>query len=267
MIRHSFSVFDGIGEKLEGRLWDGGILTWDDFVGADTLPSISRKRSDLIKETILFFSEELQRRNPEPFHTFLRPREHWRLFEIFRSDAACLDIETNGLPPRSGGKVTVVGIGNGNDCRCLVRGEDLTLENLQEELSRYRLLITFFGSSFDIPFLKRVFPGLRVEIPHFDICFGARRVGLKGGLKKLETIMGIERGEEVLGMDGYEAVLLWRQWLKGRRDALDLLLQYNREDTINLLPLAEKVYGLLRESTGIDNYLNGSSAGSRKVEV
>ncbi len=61
-------------------------------------------------------------------------------------------------------------------------------------------------------------------------------------------------------MNGYDAVLLWRRWLRGDSRALELLLQYNREDTVNLLPLAERIYKLLRASTGIEEFLNGNGS-------
>jgi len=260
MIRHTFSVLDGVGERLERKLWSEGVLTWDDFVREDPVPFISRQKSTVMKETILYFSEELNRSNPEPFKSFLRQREHWRLFDTFRSDIVCLDIETNGLPPDRGGNVTVVGIYDCREWRYLIKGESLTPERLQDELSGYKLLVTFFGSTFDIPFLEKCFPGFRLGMPHFDICYGARSVGLKGGLKKLEVSSGLSRAEDVKGMNGYDAVLLWRRWLRGDSRALELLLQYNREDTVNLLPLAERIYKLLRASTGIEEFLNGNGS-------
>ncbi len=263
MIRHTFSVLDGIGERLERRLWGQGLLTWDDFIDAGSVPFISEERGAVLRETILYFREELLRYNHEPFYTFLRSRDHWRLFDVFRSDAVCLDIETNGLPPGRGGRVTVVGLYDGRHWRCLIDGVDLTAERLEAELSGYRLLITFFGSSFDLPFLRRCFPGFRPRLPHFDVCFGARRVGIRGGLKRIEAAFGLSRSEDVRGMDGYDAVLLWRRWLKGSTGALDLLLRYNREDTVNLLFLAERIYALLRASTGIEEFLNTSGHGPR----
>ncbi|MEW6214257.1 MAG: ribonuclease H-like domain-containing protein [Nitrospirota bacterium] len=64
--------------------------------------------------------------------------------------------------------------------------------------------------------------GLRFDILHFDLCFGARRIGLKGGLKRLELCFGIQRREEVRGMGGYDAVLLWEEAKRGNSRALDL---------------------------------------------
>lgn len=257
MIRHTFSTLDGIGSSLERRLWSHGITSWDDFIGTGNIPFISPRRIDTMRESIRYLKEELQCLNPEPFAAFIKQREHWRLFEVFGAEPLCLDIETNGLPAGRGGVVTMVGLYDGTKYRPLIRGENLTPENLQQELSCGKILITFFGSSFDLPFLKRSFPELKIDIPHFDLCFGARRSGLRGGLKRLEGVFGLTRDEDIIGLDGYDAVLLWRQWLGGRESALDLLIRYNRDDTMNLLPLARDVYNLLKRSTGIEQYING----------
>jgi len=189
------------------------------------------------------------------FACTVKRRDHWRLFDIFKKDSVCLDIETNGLMPGSGGVVTVVGIYDGFDYKCFVRHKNLTAENIMEEISRYKYLITFYGAVFDIPYLLRAMPGLKFEIPHFDICFGTRRLGFRGGLKKLETELGIARDETVKDMDGYDAVKLWEYAQRGSSDSLELLKLYNKEDTVNLSAIAEIVYQRLRLQTGIEEYL------------
>jgi uncharacterized protein YprB with RNaseH-like and TPR domain len=186
--------------------------------------------------------------------------EHWRLFDVFKNDAVCLDIETNGLSPNAGGYVTLVGMYNGGGYKCFLRGENLTTDALNEELSKYKYLITFFGSVFDIPFLKSCFRGLKIDIPHFDLCFGARRIGLRGGLKKIEPYFGIQRHDEVKDMDGYDAVLLWQEAERGCCRALNLLMRYNREDTVNLFGIADTIYKRLKVLTGIEEYLNKSTS-------
>lgn len=260
MIRSSFCILDGIGEKLERRLWGEGILTWDDFRDAEELPVCTKERKRLFDESLFRFQEELEAGNASFFSSSMKRREHWRLFDFFGQEAVCLDIETNGLQPYAGGYVTVVGLYDGYDYTCLVRGRDLTLENLQRELDRYKFLITFYGAGFDIPFLLRSFRGLRFSIPHFDLCFGGKRIGLEGGLKKLEADLGIEREEEVQGLNGYDAVRLWEHARRGSLEALNLLVQYNREDTVNLMGIASTLYGMLRQSTGIEEYLPGGNA-------
>jgi uncharacterized protein YprB with RNaseH-like and TPR domain len=256
MIRNTFSLLDGIGQRLERRLWGEGILTWSDFINTDNLQFINPQRKRLMDDVLFYAHNELLSGNARYFAGNLRKNEHWRLFDVFKEDAVCLDIETNGLPYGRGGYVTLVGMYDGEDYKCFIRGENLTAEALSEELSIYKYLITFYGSVFDIPFLYNSIQGLRFDIPHFDLCFGARRVGLKGGLKKLETYLEIQRDEEVRGMNGYDAVLLWESAKRGNSRALDLLMLYNKEDTVNLFSIADIIYKRLKASTGIEEYLD-----------
>lgn len=257
MIRSTFSILNGIGEKLERRLWRNGILTWEDFLGASGPDFIHPERKRHYDVFLSAALAELGRGNSGYFTETVSRREHWRLFETFRGEAVCLDIETNGYMPGSGGYVTVVGLYDGCGYRCFIRGENLSADNLLDALSGYKYLITFYGSVFDIPFLERSIPGFRLGIPHFDLCFGAKRLGWKGGLKRLEETLGIERQEAVQGMDGFDAVILWNQAKRGSAEALDLLVTYNREDTVNLAGIAEVLYRNLRASTGIEEYAQG----------
>ncbi|MEC4675446.1 MAG: ribonuclease H-like domain-containing protein [Nitrospirota bacterium] len=256
MIKNTFCILDGIGEKLEKRLWKEGVLTWDDFTDADELLGFAPETKRLFDESLLQDSTELSTGNAEYFFRRLKRREHWRLFDFFREDAVCLDIETNGLQPNHGGYVTVVGLYDGYDYKCFVRGENLTVENLNTELKKYKCLITFYGAAFDIPFLLKTFNGVQFNIPHFDLCFSVKRLGFKGGLKKLEQDLGIERDESVRGLDGYDAVKLWELAKRGSSEALDRLINYNREDTVNLMQIANILYERLRELTGIEEYLS-----------
>ncbi|MCL5023972.1 MAG: ribonuclease H-like domain-containing protein [Nitrospirae bacterium] len=255
MIRNSFSILNGIGEKLERRLWRTGILTWDDFIHAGDIHFICPDRKVLFDSSLVTASRKLEERDALFFARSLRRREHWRLFETFRDSVLYLDIETNGYQPDRGGYVTVVGLYDGFDAKCLVAGENLTADNLNRELSQYKYLVTFYGTSFDIPFLQKTFPGVKFDIPHFDLCFAAKRLGINGGLKKIETLFNIERDHEVKGMDGYDAVRLWELAKRGKEEARRLLLSYNREDTVNLQRIAGILYDRLKQSTGIEEHL------------
>lgn len=255
MIRNTFCILDGIGEKRERRLWREGILTWEDFARADELLGFSRERKRQFDENLAHDTVELEAGNARYFARTIKRREHWRLFDIFKDDAVCMDIETNGYQPGFGGYVTCVGFYDGFDYRCLLRGDDLTAENINRELSRYKCLVTFYGAAFDVPFMLRSFRGLTFDIPHFDLCFAAKRLGFKGGLKKLEHEFGIEREESVRGLDGYDAVKLWDLARRGSHQALETLIKYNREDTVNLMMMAHVFYEKLRHLTGIEEYL------------
>ena len=255
MISNSFSILSGIGGKLEQRLWSHGILSWDDFLGADAEGLLSLARKATYDDMLSSHSERLRSLDAEYFSEAVKNSEHWRLYDAFGSQAVCLDIETNGKPLGAGGYVTCVGLYDGSDFKYLLRGEGLSAESLMHELSNYKYLITFYGSVFDMPFLAGGLPGFQSGMPHFDLCFGARRLGMRGGLKKIEVAMGIERPGDTVGMNGYDAVLLWERARRGDGRALELLVKYNREDTVNLWRIAHRVYGGLRDSTGIGRYL------------
>ena len=255
MIRHTFSILNGIGGKIERRLWESGILTWDDFLGAGDIRFLGPEKKALYDCSLSVAARKLEERDAPFFANSVKRREHWRLFETFHGEALYLDIETNGFQPGCGGYVTVVGLYDGYEWRSLVAGENLTAENLNRELSGYKCLVTYYGVSFDVPFLLRTFPGVRFDMPHFDLCFAAKYLGFSGGLKKLEISLGIERDEDVRGMDGYDAVKLWETARRGSDEARRLLLTYNREDTVNLFRIAEILYRGLKQSTGIEEYL------------
>jgi len=152
---------------------------------------------------------------------------------------AYLDIETC-----AGGAVTVVGIyREDRGLRQLVGGE-ITDVTVCEALEGVETLCTFNGDRFDLPILERqVRLDLRKQFASLDLLRECRRVGLKGGLKRLEERFGIAR--HTRGMSGWDALQLWARYEgEGDREALHLLLEYNREDVMNLVQLERIVVGV-----------------------
>ncbi|MCJ7752139.1 MAG: ribonuclease H-like domain-containing protein, partial [Armatimonadetes bacterium] len=133
--------------------------------------------------------------------------------------------------------------------RIYTKGEDL--QDFAEDISEYSLLVTFFGTCFDVPFLLRRFPQLAFDHLHIDLCWALRRLGLTGGLKHIERQLGVPRSPETENHDGWDAVRLWREWERGSRESLDRLKAYNREDIVNLERLMHYAYDHLRTKTGI----------------
>ncbi len=267
MIRNTFLLLDGIGEKRERRLWKEGVLNWEDFFLCSEILDIYGEKKKVYDEFLYRASEALEAGDFLFFSKNLKKREHWRLFDEFLQHALCLDIETNGFNPEKGGYVTVVGLYSIRGYKALIRGENLSEESLQEALSEYKYLITFYGSIFDIPFLKKEFPTLQIEnLPHFDLFFAGKRLGIQGGLKKLESLFLIERKEEIKGLNGYDAVKFWNSYLKGNSESLELLISYNKADTENLFKLGKIFYEMLRTQAGIEEYLkNGTKRNSHKI--
>ncbi len=250
MLRRSFVLLSGIGAKTEKTLWTSGVHTWEAFLEAtpDRLPSRAKRRYDDHARQLEMAREHLENKHTTPFQRWLPQGESWRLLRELEEDAMFLDIETTGLSYPDG-RTTVVGYHLPREgTRLFVRGQDLTANAVQEALDEAGILVTFNGKRFDVPFLEREF-GVTVDVPHVDLMYGFRKVGISGGLKSIEKELGLARADEIDGVSGYEAVKMWRRWERGDRDALERLLTYNRADVENMVPLAREAYGRLRSAT------------------
>ncbi|RMH37617.1 MAG: exonuclease [Nitrospirae bacterium] len=241
MLSSTFIFLKGIGEATERRLWECGIHSWEHFLAAPAIPGIPPARKALYDRELERAIKALDARNARYFARLLKPRDHWRLFDTFRQTTAYVDIETTGAPAGQG-SITVVGLYGKQGMKTFIHGESLDEAHLADEIASYDLLVTFYGSGFDLPFLRTQFPSLTLDHAHFDLCFAARRLGYRGGLKALEHHFGLARPSAIQGLTGWDAVELWRAWQAGDRTARNTLLAYNEADTKNLETLAEYVY-------------------------
>ncbi len=242
MLRQTFLHVPGVGYRTEERLWHCGVESWDD-VGTTKAGVLSPRLRSRLEDEIGASEDALRRGRYRYFSVRLPPREHWRTWPEFRGDAAFLDIETTGLDIGRDA-LTVVGVYDGRRKRSFIRG--VNLEALPQALEDRRLLVTFNGARFDLPFLRRAFPRMRLDQLHLDLVDPLHRLGYWGGLKRIERRLGIERSDETAGMGGFDAVRLWAAYEAGDDDALDTLVAYNREDVVNLEPLAEFAYTGMR---------------------
>ena len=156
---------------------------------------------------------------------------------------AYLDIETTGLSP-SDCMVTVVGIYicNGDNTRVIqLVGKDITADSLLGSLDGVSIIYTYNGSRFDLPFIRDCLGTNLAQIfPHHDLMYDCWQNNLYGGLKSVERQLGIER--RLTDMNGYEAVRLWWKYVDSfDLDALNKLLEYNKEDVLNLKALRVKL--------------------------
>jgi uncharacterized protein YprB with RNaseH-like and TPR domain len=236
-IENSFIPVDGVGEQTERSLWETGITHWDAFDRS----AVGARQAENIESFIADASERLDDGDARFFREQFPSGSHWRCYENFREEACFLDIETTGLDQQYH-DVTVVGVHSPGDTDVMVAGRDLTAERLQRRLDDAKLLVTFNGKRFDVPFLEESFD-VDVDVPHVDLMYPCRRLGLTGGLKAIEEETGIERDRPDLS--GEDAVRLWREYERGDDGALETLVSYNRDDTENLRLLADHVTDLL----------------------
>jgi len=241
MLEHTFIHIPGIGPKTEQSLWQQGITTWKVFLERKT-PVFSPGKEKIARDVL---NASVSHCGDARFFCDLLPaREMWRLFEAFREKAVYLDIETNG-GRQDVHEITVIGIFDGTNVRTFVNGRNL--EEFETAVSEYDLIITFNGTTFDLPFIRRAFPGISLPPAHIDLRFVLNRLGYRGGLKKIEKDLGIQRAPSIDGLNGYDAVMLWNvyEW-EGDTDALDRLIQYNRADIVNLEPLMVLAFAAMK---------------------
>ncbi len=150
---------------------------------------------------------------------------------------AYLDIETSFR-----GEVTVVGVMRPDSGTVQLVAPAVSAESLSEVLAGVDTICTYNGEGFDLPVLGRA-TGINMlrDFRSVDLALQCRRVNLRGGLKAVETTLGIPR--VVRGLSGYDAMLLWDRWTTGSREALETLLGYNRDDVVNLALLERRLRG------------------------
>ncbi|MFZ5586487.1 MAG: ribonuclease H-like domain-containing protein [Thermodesulfobacteriota bacterium] len=243
MLTRSFIHLPGVGPRRELAIWRAGVADWAGFLerGRDLLPRAVYERGRPVVEASLAALERPG--GLSELAGLFPPAEHWRFHPHFRRIVA-LDIETGGAADDWGG-VTVVGLYDGQRVEQYVADSNMWL--LNDAMKGYDVVLTFAGSTFDLPVLRQVFPNLFVPPIHIDLRWLLARLGLKGGLKRIERLLGISRPPEVAGLGGYDALLLWQRHLAGEPGALDALLAYNAQDVVNLPPLLEWGVGRLRE--------------------
>ena len=163
--------------------------------------------------------------------------------EMEQTLEAYLDIETTGLSPYDS-EITVIGIylcnGAYTDFNQLI-GNDISAQSILEALNGVGTIFTYNGSRFDLPFIhSRLGINLTETFQHHDLMYDCWNRNLYGGLKVVEAQLGIER--KLTETNGYEAVRLWWRYVESfDLDALNTLLEYNKEDVVNL----KKLKGLL----------------------
>ena len=156
---------------------------------------------------------------------------------------AYLDIETS-----FDGAITVVGVYRKDLGLVQLVGEQVTAANLAQALEGVDTICTYNGSRFDLPVLRRCL-GVCLEETYrsHDLMYDCWRQGLYGGLKGVERQLGI--GRQTQDIDGWDAMRLWQAYADwGDEEALTVLLDYNREDVLNLLVLEHCLAALPEEA-------------------
>ncbi len=249
MIQNSFIHLPGIGVKRERLFWKEGILSWDDFINKTT-----QLQSKLDNNKILYCIKtslnKLKKNEVSYFYNNLPSSEEWRLFKEFQNHCLYLDIETNGGDSFSG-FITTIATFDGDDIKYYVNGENL--DDFVTDVLDYKILITYNGKAFDIPFIENYF-NIQLNHAQIDLRYILASLGFRGGLKSCEQQLGLKR-YGLDGVDGYFAIHLWNDYYyNANQKALETLLAYNIEDCINLEKLMQISYNRKIDSLGFENF-------------
>ena len=236
MISEVFTHCPGIGPKTEKKLKRNGIASWDDLLHADHIP-FSGERKKRITDTVAKSLEAHKKGDIGFFISSFPVREHWRILREYFHAATFFDIETTGLSWYES-HATVISAFHRGELRTFVHGKNL--DDFLQLCDESRLLVSFNGNCFDMPFLEHTFnvPALG---QHVDLRWIAYHAGYRGGLKIIEKSLGIERPREISCIDGFEAVNLYHRWMAGDDSSLATLIRYCSADAVAAYLVARKL--------------------------
>lgn len=233
MIKACFNIFNGISNSGERNLWDHGILTWQYFEKCFNIP-LNKSKVDSIRGQIKEGIIALEYCVVDWFLARLKGVDKLRVIHDF--NPIYLDIETTGLTKRD--SITLITTHDGYETNTYIRGQNLFL--FLSEIPKIKILITYNGAKFDLPFIRREF-GISLSVPHIDLMEIMHSCGMYGGQKICEKILGIYRNKDQ-SITGKDAVLLWEKYKRGSENSLKQLLDYNIRDTTAMKELAHWAY-------------------------
>jgi uncharacterized protein len=236
----SFRHIRGIGGMRERQLWLRGISSWEALPAAVGI--LAPRLDELLRAGVAESRTRLAARDLDFFARALPETEHWRLLPHVIDDAGFVDVETAE-------DVTVVGILDRDGPRSFVRGRDL--EQFPVRAASWRAIVTFNGTAFDLPQLRRLFPAWTPPATHVDLCILLHRLGESGGLKEIEPRLGLHRPPHLLPLRAADSVWLWHAQRAGDRTALRRLLEYNLHDAFHLRPIAQIAYNRMLRRAGM----------------
>ena len=227
-----------IGPVRLALLREVGVRSWPDVLAfADRLPKSFRQR--LFEESCRCLAA-LECGDIRFFVDRFASQDQWRILTHFIDSVSFFDIETMGLEYDA----PITTIACWHDGRLLTFVEHENLDEFLALLDEVKLLASFNGSSFDVPRVLDAFHIPQLPCPHVDLRWSCYHKGLRGGLKKIATQLGIVRPVDLQDADGAIAAHLWNRWtLHNDRTARDRLLRYCSSDVLLSVMIAKHLAG------------------------
>jgi len=147
VIQNSFIFLERVKRGIEQNLWNQGIDSWESFLNANKIIGLNPSRKKYYERKIIEARKALFNFDSAYFKNILPQSEFYRLYDFFKEDCVFLDIETTGLDPNNN-DITLIGLFDGLNTKTMIKGINLDINKLKKELKKYKLLVTFNGSSF-----------------------------------------------------------------------------------------------------------------------
>jgi uncharacterized protein YprB with RNaseH-like and TPR domain len=134
-------------------------------------------------------------------------------------------------------------------------GERDLLEWLSEKIEGADLIVTWYGSGFDIPFIlsRSLVHGVDLtglaEVPMLDLCEWSKANLLLSSYKlsSVARFLGIHEASDLVGPD---VLTLFKLWERGNREVTQLIVDHCREDLLMLKRVHERLKQQIRHSEG-----------------
>ncbi len=244
MLEATFQISTGIDWRMERRLWRSGIKRWQDLLDLGSHPHISKRHLRKLKKKIMKYKTALKNENFEYFLTEIPSGLVWRAFPNLIRKILYFDVEATGLN-KDEDEITTISTYDGENIRCFVNGDNLS--DFPDYADEFSAICTFDGERLDIPLINKQL-GYYFSHIHFDLFQLSRILGVRGGLKKIERRMGVDRDPLIKEINGKSAIFLWKEYQKSRDNRfLETLLAYNIEDVIHLEEMLYLFYNELRK--------------------
>jgi uncharacterized protein YprB with RNaseH-like and TPR domain/predicted nuclease with RNAse H fold len=239
MLSRTFQHIKGISPKKEQALWQSGIASWEDFESSRPKQFPLFKFIDELNNSLFCSSRKaLEKEDVDFFAKLLPSQEYYRIALTFPEKTLFLDIETTGLS-KYYDTITLVGWSLNSEYAVFIKGN--SDKAFRSVMSKAKIIITFNGSLFDLPFLRKEFPDLRIPMCHIDLRFFAKRVGLSGGQKEIEKLLEIKRPKNISHVEEETAALFWYKYRWGDTSALKQLISYNHADIEGMKIIFDRV--------------------------
>lgn len=280
MLQSTFQLGPKLGPAREKALWTCGIARWEDYWGSPDATATPAPRAPgsgrppafdpVLRAAIDEAAAAFAARDLERLAILLPSGEHWRLFGELGAGAAYLDIETSDDVVGHEG-ISAIGVLDRGGPRLFLAERDL--EQFPEAARGWSMLVTFNGRSYDVPILRRAFPGWEPPAVHVDLRHALGRLGHRGTLKQLEERLArhharpeyLGRPEHLRALNASGAGALFRRGREGDREALRRFAEYNLYDAIGLRTLMAFAYNGLVEA--LASRSPALRAATRPVEV